>query len=1069
MINLRLNKVITKQKNGWFKVIKYISCLWVYIGCLGLSCFSNIDSSNLYTYYVTDAELFASTLQFDQAEVNYQKAINYCDSLKNWTHKIVLQNQLIEQWILTAKYEQADSLLQINEREIKLRLGKKVGFKRQLNYLKGLLQYKQGQYNNTLKLINSTLKGIGPDTYTDSLQMANLYELKGWVNIELSQYVEAFDGFQNAYAVHPKSNTKYDVASYHFNIGLYFFKIKDFENARKNLNKSLKIRKAILNSKHPLIADCQFWLGKLYIKENELFIADSLLNASLKTRSNVFKQSGAHPAIAESYEGLAQMHQQQDNYTDALRYFQLSIKEYKKIFPSEHPYIGKLYNNRAIVQQEDRNYKEAYRSYTKALGIFKKFFGERHLYYLNGLNNLGLLNLRANKFETALLLFEEAIGSAKEEPTYEPLLEKLYFNMVILFYNMKNDNKMNEYLANIKNVSADQYIQLSKMQFSNKNYADALRYLTLAESTFTKSSFSKQADLNYWRAKTNYTLFLKDSLQIYLQEAQIAIQNCNTLIQQRREEVGELLRFNEMIRPAYKLGLQIFDSGYQTTKDSVFIDYAFQFINNSKANVLLNRLNDQKAMQLGLSPALIEKESNYRKEINRLTASNQLENKEQADSIQRKLIEIKNEYKAFKQQLEKDHKVYYNIKYDTSRTTIAQIQANIDYSTSVLEYFISDDYLYIIQIEKNDKRLFKIQKPADLFKRIDALRFAINWGISDSIPPVDIFNQFTTHARSLYTDVLAKPLESISAKNIQSLLIIPDNQLNYLPFDLLLTEAPNFTEVDYNTLPYVLKEYAIGYTYSSTFLTKAFVKSNSRQKINYIGYAPLYENTSNQTNPTHTQNRDYPNLWHMHKAVQKIDSLLQGESYVNETANKTNFIDNLNKAKILHLAMHAEVDDENPYNSKLIFGQEDLTIGDLNTLHINADLVALTACNTGTGQLKNGEGVMSLSRAFAFAGCPSVVMSLWSLPDEQTAYLSELFFTNLKTGLNKHQALRQAKLSYLKNPTNDITALPFFWGGMVATGNMQPIFKPIENNFTLNWYWCLLILPLFWYLSRLFK
>ena len=167
--------------------------------------------------------------------------------------------------------------------------------------------------------------------------------------------------------------------------------------------------------------------------------------------------------------------------------------------------------------------------------------------------------------------------------------------------------------------------------------------------------------------------------------------------------------------------------------------------------------------------------------------------------------------------------------------------------------------------------------------------------------------------------------------------------------------------------------------------------------------------------------------------------------------------------------MHGEVDDENPQNSKLIFGQESLTMGDLNTLHINADLVVLTACNTGAGQLKNGEGVMSLSRAFAYAGCPSVIMSLWSLPDEQTAYLSQLFFTFLKDGMSKHVALQQAKLSYLQKPLNDFSAHPFFWGGLVTTGNMEPVFKAEIKNTKIYWYALLLLIPLFLCIPKLLK
>ncbi len=1073
MINLRLNNTITKPKKTPIASFRLTFSLLISFCLVCICCFSNSIEKSNFDFYLAEGEFYVSNLQFDEAELNYQKAINYCDSLKNKICSIKASNHLIKLWIDIANYQEADSLLSQNLNLIKKHQFNNIGVKQNTYYLQSLLQLKQGNYKKALE-IKEFIK-VKNRQFTDSVQLALIYELKGLINIELDANQKAFEWFNEAYAMHPKKNMKAAVANYHFNTGLYFFSQKEFLTAEKKLIKCLELRKDLLNPKHSLIADCYFWLGKIQLKKERFEQADSLLQLCLSSRKAVF-QNEMHPSLSESYEGLAQLQQQQANYTEALQYYQLSIKVLKNTFQKAHPHLGKLYNNLASVQQTTHDYQNAYKSYTKALSLFKKFYGNTHQYYLKTLNNFGILNMNAQKMDAALANFKQAIAIAENASVEPSLLDRLYYDTAVLFFYLDNYNRMNDYLNKVKNFSFYQRIELAKMLYNNKNYSAALNYLILANTEKGQQNLTDQADLHYRIAQSNYALYNKNGDYLNLDEAQQAIRKCDTLIQQRRKEVGELLRFNEMIRPAYNLGLQIFDTGFQNTNDSIYIDLAFQFIHTNKAHVLLNRLNENKAIQLGLNQSLIKKENNYRREINRLRKEeNQVKNK---DSVRQKLRTIQNEYKTFKRQLEKEHPQYYTLKYNTKTVNITQIQTHIDNQTSVIEYFLSEDILYILQIEKNKKRFFKAPNPADLFQQIDAFRQTIKWGIIDSIPPSRIYKTFVEQATTLYNYILQQPLKAIASKNIQQLLIIPDNQLNYLPFDLLLSDSLQTDNKNFTALSYVLKKYAVGYAYSSSFLTDAFQKKQPKHALNYIGYAPSYESTaaqmvesvSQQKNNTFSLRGDYSNLLYTSKAVLKIDSLLNGESYINEAASKQQFLKNVNRAKIQHLAMHGEVDDENPQNSKLIFGEEDLTMGDLNTLQINADLMVLTACNTGTGQLKNGEGVMSLSRAFAYAGCPSVIMSLWSLPDKQTAHLSELFFTFLKEGMPKHKALQQAKLSYLQKPANNFSAHPFFWGGLVATGNMEPVFKAETTNTPIYWYALLLLLiPLLLYIIILIK
>jgi CHAT domain-containing protein len=152
--------------------------------------------------------------------------------------------------------------------------------------------------------------------------------------------------------------------------------------------------------------------------------------------------------------------------------------------------------------------------------------------------------------------------------------------------------------------------------------------------------------------------------------------------------------------------------------------------------------------------------------------------------------------------------------------------------------------------------------------------------------------------------------------------------------------------------------------------------------------------------------------------------------------------------------MHALIDDNNPMNSRLAFARDatdSLEDGYLNAyelynMELSADLAVLSACETGFGSLKKGEGIMSLARAFAYAGCPSLVMSHWKVDDRSSSQLMNAFYGYLSQGLSKNEALRQAKLTFLKD-ADEQTAHPFYWGSFAVVGNIDPI---LEES---NWRW----------------
>jgi CHAT domain-containing protein len=182
--------------------------------------------------------------------------------------------------------------------------------------------------------------------------------------------------------------------------------------------------------------------------------------------------------------------------------------------------------------------------------------------------------------------------------------------------------------------------------------------------------------------------------------------------------------------------------------------------------------------------------------------------------------------------------------------------------------------------------------------------------------------------------------------------------------------------------------------------------------------------------------------------VGAIEDALRGSEshvYIGRRATEDAFKKEAAHYRILHLATHFLSDDRQPLYSKIVLAQDPeaeedgyLQTYEIFNIRLNADLVVLSACNTGLGKLSKGEGLVGISRAFLYAGVPSLLVSLWSVDDESTSILMKSFYEHLSNGLNKKQALRQAKLEYLETVPNNKRD-PFYWAPFILVGDWSPL------------------------------
>ena len=282
--------------------------------------------------------------------------------------------------------------------------------------------------------------------------------------------------------------------------------------------------------------------------------------------------------------------------------------------------------------------------------------------------------------------------------------------------------------------------------------------------------------------------------------------------------------------------------------------------------------------------------------------------------------------------------------------------------------------------------------------------------------------------------------------------------MSYIPFEALLTEMPETDEIDYRNLSYLIKQNPISYEYSANLLYNNYFKHTDSGK-NLLALAPSYnnigKNTANEENKRFLRayNGQLTEIAGAKEEAKNISKLFGGDVFINSDATESAFKKTANNYNILHLAMHTIINDDDPMYSKLVFTQTGDTAEDgfLNTyelynMQLHSQLVVLSACSTGAGNFSSGEGVMSLARGFRYAGVQSVVMTLWPVEDNSSSELMTLFYFYLAKKIPKDEALRSAKLDFLKK-ADPLKAHPYFWAGYVDIGNTSPVSKETNHNF----------------------
>lgn len=395
---------------------------------------------------------------------------------------------------------------------------------------------------------------------------------------------------------------------------------------------------------------------------------------------------------------------------------------------------------------------------------------------------------------------------------------------------------------------------------------------------------------------------------------------------------------------------------------------------------------------------------------------------QQPDSIsQRPLAEIKSK----RERINKQQSATAKSTFDRTTFHLASIQSKLSASQFILRFYVTDSSVYRADISASSIQIIHLGK-------IDSLRQIAKEYYHEII-------QLKPGTQTTAEHLHALLLKSFQVKSNTQLIIIPEDFLSYIPFETLIGPDKKL----------LLTHHSISYSYTLPLWAAQQELDQPLRGKQVLAVAPRYPMQS-QSN----QLAKRGGFYHLPFAEQEATQLVSrygGQLLQGNQASRQAFLQAINQYPILHLAMHARMDTMDYEQSAFIFQNEELLkLHELYQLDIKPQLVVLSACNTGMGKLEQGEGFMSLSRALTYAGAPSLIYSLWEVPDEETAFIMEKFYHYVQDGNSKDESLQRAKRDFIQS--HPLKQHPYFWAGFVLNGNTKPLRKEILPS---NWIWML--------------
>ncbi len=963
-----------------------------------------------------------------------------------------------------------------------------------------------GQYKLAIQhyqeAIDIQIKVLGenhPDYAKTITNLAGLYKDFGHFRKAESCYESALKIRREIYSAnHPLyANTLNGAA------GLYRV-IGQFSRSEAYYKKSIKIFEMKFGKNHPKYANALNNLAILYDEMGYFNQAESLHLQALDIRKNTLGKQ--HPSYANSVTNLAYFYMNIDQYEESESLYLEGIQLKKQAFGTDHPSYANSLNNLAILYKSIGQFQDAEKLYLEALHIRKKVFGEKHSTYATCLNNLAALYMIQGKFNQAEILYKKAIKidleffGPKNSSYIDDLhnlaelykvthkfkeAEALYLRVTTIF-NKNKGTEHPDYIAAINNL-AELYKKMDKLNEAWSLLSRGIQSFANIEINQIKSNhwYSELLRINYPSNQHIYQITRALSIIYELLEKEKS--DSNNKLQAEIAQVDlQLLRkiHDSFTNEKDKLRILAANKSWLArvlSKLNLKSDFqlAFQLVELDKSVLLIEENKKTMAYQLGNLPdSLLQLERHLSKKQAEIEAQLlTLNSKHEKDCARVLLNETNMQIRAHKKQIEHDYPKFVQLKYQPNTPDINEIQNSLNHDEAIIEFAICDSSVYVFYLDQNNARGQKLPiNSSELNDRIKTMRQVFKNYSWTQKHPLESYQNYIKSAFWCYKNLLEPVLNK--KNNIKHLIIVPDEDLGHIPFESFLVQKASKNSINYNELHYVIQDFRISYHYSTSLWLIANSSTSPTNNGQMLAMAAQYDSQLDSATlklrlPAAQRLRSklspLPGARHEVKFLEKN---YLGYFGIDSLATELLFKQHADQYSIIHLAMHGLLNQQFPALSCLAFSESPdstennlLQAYEISKMELNADLVVLSACQTGYGKFEKGNGIASVARAFMFAGVPSLVVTLWQIHDESTSIIMQQFYKHLSKNANKAEALRQAKLAYIKK-AKGLKAHPVYWSPFIQIGDNIPIIikqKPNDSNYWIGGFILILICSILFY------
>lgn len=824
------------------------------------------------------------------------------------------------------------------------------------------------------------------------------------------------------------------------NISHTYLETGDYEKAYSHQQKAKEIYENIGDEYRVSLI-----LNSLFLTMMDLGLheqAELYIRQSLAIREEI----GNPDLLDVGYHNLAWNFERQGKRDSAIIYYQKSLELSRML---GNPYdITQTLDNIGGLYERSGDFENALAYYNEALGINREI--NRPVSTAEGLLRIARIAVQENDSENASAFYHEALDLL-EDTNAPRLLASVYIDLANLETDEKNYQASKDYIAKARHLAEEKGFKIRQVRAYNSL---AKLHKLEGDSKASLRAYRKAYDLSADNTVTSKIspaiLLAKAYNEVGSDSAFILAEEAFSLIDSVRTNVAGL---------AFRSGFFSQHAGFYNEVASWYItqkddsEKAFELIEAAKARVLMDELAEARENKIGsLDESTLIKKQQKAKQIDRLyNQINATESLTEKNAIRNELKDLEFEYESFLNQLQVSNLSLKDFKYPQP-VTLQEAQKILDSESAILEYAFTEEHLVRLFITE-DNITGNILKSEDAPKakqyfteQIRTYREAIT-----KKAPVDEIQELGI---SLYDELIPSEV-SEGRSEISNLLIIPGGALTFLPFETLS-----------NNGRYLIEDFHIKYLPSASIYS--FI-NNPHRTTNFDLLALAgsgFEGGNGLTNQSSSQ----ASFASLPSTLLEVDSIsvnfANSRILKNDDVTEANLKSHdLSNFRFIHFATHAEVNEINTSQSGLLlskktdveslFGEDGyLNSREISSLKLNADLVTLSACNTGMGKVVTGEGLLGLQRSFLSAGASSVMVSLWSIFDKSTSVFMSNFYKQMLNheqedygvwdqamdwfGMYEHplfdykaKALRDAKLSMINHPYYDH---PIYWAPFILIG-----------------------------------